>query len=55
MKYESGCRLNSFELINAPSGFDLVVGGSRLACVAALGLKPLSDGPMKEYFEGWSR
>lgn len=53
-KYESGCRLKSLELINRPSGFDLGVGRDRLACDMALGLKPRSVGPEKEYFDGWS-
>ena len=53
-KYESGCRLNSLELIRRPSGFDLGVGRERLACDMALGLKPRSVGPEKVYLVGES-
>ena len=51
-KYESGWRLNSFELIAGPSSFRGDLGGDQLACVAAFGLEPLSEGPTKVYFEG---
>ena len=54
MKYESGCLLNSFALINGPSGFGLSGRGVQLACVAALGLKDGSVGETKEYREGCS-
>jgi len=53
-KYESGCLLNSFDLINGPSGVGRALGGDQLPCVAAFGLNPLSEGPTKEYLEGWS-
>lgn len=53
-RYESGCRLNSLELIKGPFGFDTGVGRDRLACDMALGLKPCSVGPEKECFDGWS-
>ena len=53
-KYESGCLLNSFELMRGPSTFGLGLGGDQLACDAAFGLNPLSVGPTKLYFEGWS-
>ncbi len=53
-KYESGCLLNSFELIRGPSIFGLGLGGDQLASDTAFGLNPFSVGPTKEYFEGWS-
>ena len=53
-KYESGWRLNSFELIKGPSGLAFALVGDQLAWVAALGLKPFSVGPTKEYLDGWS-
>lgn len=54
MKYESGCLLNSLVSIRGPSWLGLGLGGNRLACDAALGLKPFSVGPVKEYREGGS-
>ena len=48
IKYESGCLLNSFALINGPSGFGFSGRGVQLACVAALGLKDGSVGETKE-------
>lgn len=48
---ESGCLL---KLTNGPSGFGFDAGGDQLAWVAALGLKPLSVGPLNEYREGGS-
>lgn len=54
MRYESGCLLNSLASINGPSCFGLALGGVQLACVAALGLKPLSVGPVKENLAGLS-
>ena len=53
-RYESGCLLNSFEARSGPSCFGLSTGGARLACETAFGLKPLSSGLTKVYFEGWS-
>ena len=32
----------------------LCIGGAKLACETAFGLKPLSAGLTNEYFEGWS-
>ena len=37
-KYESGCLLNSLELINGPSILGFGLGGDQLACVTAFGL-----------------
>ena len=51
-KYESGCLLNSLELISGPSIFGFGLGGDQLAWETAFGLKPFSVGPTKEYFEG---
>jgi hypothetical protein len=54
-KYESGCLLNSFELIKGPSDFGRGLGGGdHDACDAAFGLNAFSVGPVKEYFEGRS-
>jgi hypothetical protein len=46
---ESGCLLNS---MSGPSRFGLGCLGVQLAIVAALGLKPVSAGPLNEYLEG---
>lgn len=46
--------MNSFALIKGPSGTGRALESDQLASVAALGLKPLSEGPTKEYFDGWS-
>lgn len=49
--YESGCLLNSLTLMRAPSGLGLCLGADQLACDTDFGLKPLSVGPEKEYFD----
>ena len=54
MKYESGCLLSCLVSIKGPSCLGLGLGGIKLACDAALGLKPLSVGPVNEYREGGS-
>lgn len=54
MKYESGCLLNSFVSTRGPSCLGLGLGVNKLACDAALGLKPFSAGPVNEYREGGS-
>ena len=54
IRYESGCLLNSFASINGPPCLGLTFGGAQLACVAALGLNPLSLGAVKENLAGLS-
>ena len=40
--------------MSRPLGFGFGGGRDWLACDMALGLKPRSVGPVKEYFDGWS-